>query len=106
MNQERNDKWIWDIVFTVIGCAAGVFLLWKCRYGFANMDEVFYLLTPYRLCQGDALFAGEWHLSQMSAFLVYPWAFWAPVAIASAITIILYVLGQNLADASDPRTHM
>ena len=41
-----------------------------------------------------------------SAFLVYPWAFWAPVAIASAITIILYVLGQNLADASDPRTHM
>lgn len=41
-----------------------------------------------------------------SAFLVFPWAFWAPVIIASAITIILYVLGQNLADASDPRTHM
>ena len=62
MNQERNDKWIWDIVFTVIGCAAGVFLLWKCRYGFANMDEVFYLLTPYRLGQGDALFASECHV--------------------------------------------
>ena len=41
-----------------------------------------------------------------SAFLIYPWEFWPPVAIASAITIILYVLGQNLADASDPRTHM
>ena len=41
-----------------------------------------------------------------SAFLIYPWAFWPPVVIASAITIILYVLGQNLADASDPRTHM
>ena len=41
-----------------------------------------------------------------SAFLVYPWEFWPPVAIAAAITIILYVLGQNLADASDPRTHM
>ena len=41
-----------------------------------------------------------------SAFLTYPWEFWPPVAIASAITIILYVLGQNLADASDPRTHM
>jgi len=41
-----------------------------------------------------------------SAFLTYPWAFWPPVIIASAITIILYVLGQNLADASDPRTHM
>ncbi len=41
-----------------------------------------------------------------SAFMTYPWAFWPPVIIASAITIILYVLGQNLADASDPRTHM
>lgn len=41
-----------------------------------------------------------------SAFLIYPWEFWPPVAIAAAITIILYVLGQNLADASDPRTHM
>ncbi|MBR5391208.1 MAG: ABC transporter permease [Clostridia bacterium] len=40
------------------------------------------------------------------AFLTYPWEFWPPVAVASAITIILYVLGQNLADASDPRTHM
>ncbi len=41
-----------------------------------------------------------------SSFLVFPWEFWPPVAVASAITIILYVLGQNLADASDPRTHM
>ena len=41
-----------------------------------------------------------------SAFLIYPWEFWPPVSIAAAITIILYVLGQNLADASDPRTHM
>ncbi len=41
-----------------------------------------------------------------AVFLIYPWEFWPPVAIASAITIILYVLGQNLADASDPRTHM
>ena len=41
-----------------------------------------------------------------TAFMTYPWAFWPPVAVASAITIILYLLGQNLADASDPRTHM
>lgn len=32
--------------------------------------------------------------------------FWSPVAIASIITIVLYVVGQNLGDASDPRTHM
>ena len=40
------------------------------------------------------------------AFRTYPWAFWPPVAIAALLTIILYVLGQNLADATDPRTHM
>ncbi len=32
--------------------------------------------------------------------------FWAPVSIASVITVVLYVVGQNLGDASDPRTHM
>ncbi len=41
-----------------------------------------------------------------SSFMVYPWEFWPPVAVASIITIILYLMGQNLADASDPRTHM
>ena len=32
--------------------------------------------------------------------------FWAPVAVASIISLVLYVVGQNLGDASDPRTHM
>ena len=32
--------------------------------------------------------------------------FWSPVAIASIITVVLYVVGQNLGDAPDPRTHM
>lgn len=41
-----------------------------------------------------------------SAFLIYPWEFWPPVFFASVLTILLYLLGQKLADASDPRTHM
>lgn len=41
-----------------------------------------------------------------TSFVTYPWEFWPPVAIAALITIILYVVGQNLADATDPRTHM
>ena len=32
--------------------------------------------------------------------------FWAPVTVASIIAVVLYVVGQNLGDASDPRTHM
>ncbi len=36
----------------------------------------------------------------------WEWEFWCPVAIASIITIVLHIVGQNLGDASDPRTHM
>ena len=32
--------------------------------------------------------------------------FWSPVAIAVIITVVLYVVGLNLGDASDPRTHV
>lgn len=43
-----------------------------------------------------------------SAMLTPGWGFefWSPVVIASIITVVLYVVGQNLGDASDPRTHM
>lgn len=41
-----------------------------------------------------------------TAFITFPWEFWPPVTVAAIVTIILYVVGQNLADASDPRTHM
>lgn len=43
-----------------------------------------------------------------SAMVTPGWEFefWSPVVLASVITIILYVVGQNLGDASDPRTHM
>ena len=32
--------------------------------------------------------------------------FWSPVTISAIISVVLYVVGQNLGDASDPRTHM
>jgi len=32
--------------------------------------------------------------------------FWSPVAVASIIAVVLYIDGQDLGDASDPRTHM
>lgn len=60
---------------------------------------------------GVGLSASEASLGRMienaqTAFTTFPWEFWSPVAVASALTIVLYVLGQNLADVSDPRTHM
>ena len=46
--------------------------------------------------------------SAQSAMVTPGWEieFWSPVAVASIITVVLYVVGQNLGDASDPRTHM
>ncbi len=43
-----------------------------------------------------------------SAMVTPGWEFefWTPVAVTSIITVTLYVIGQNLGDASDPRTHM
>lgn len=42
------------------------------------------------------------------AMLTPGWGFefWSPVVVASIITVVLYVVGQSLGDASDPRTHM
>lgn len=34
-----------------------------------------------------------------------PYLFWIPVAVSAIITVSLYVAGQTLADAADPRTH-
>ncbi|HAX72018.1 MAG TPA: ABC transporter permease [Firmicutes bacterium] len=36
----------------------------------------------------------------------YPHLFWAPVIVLAIISVSLYVIGQALADAADPRTHM
>ena len=43
-----------------------------------------------------------------SAMVTPGWEFefWSPVVIAAIISVVLYVVGQNLGDASDPRTHM
>ncbi len=36
----------------------------------------------------------------------YPHMFWIPVGVLAIISISLYIVGQRLADAADPRTHM
>ena len=36
----------------------------------------------------------------------YPHLFWIPVTVLAILSISLYIVGQKLADAADPRTHM
>lgn len=59
-------------LYAVLMAFSILLVFWKCRYGLANRDEAFYLTIPYRLYQGDALFAHEWHLSQMSGVFLLP----------------------------------
>lgn len=63
-----------DLFFILAFAAAAVFCLWKVPFGLGGDDEAFYLTIPLRLLQGDALLVDEYHLSQLSAFLLYPLA--------------------------------
>ncbi len=45
-------------------------------------------------------------ISQYTSYMNgYPHLFWIPVSILAIISISLYIVGQKLADAADPRTH-
>jgi oligopeptide transport system permease protein len=46
-------------------------------------------------------------IQQYSPYLVStPYLFWIPVVVSAFISVSLHIVGQTLADASDPRTHM
>lgn len=79
---ELNKKLFWqDVLFGVLIIGAVIFAFWKTQFGFGGNDEAFYLTIPDRLLQGDALIKDEWHLSQLSGFLLMPF-----VAIFNAVT--------------------
>lgn len=71
LSPRLQENWDQGLFFLLLAGLA-VMLLRKCRYGFGNMDESFYLTIPLRLARGDALMLQEWHLSQLSGFLLVP----------------------------------
>ena len=68
---ERGAAFRQDAVFFLLLTLAAAFFCWRCRYGFANWDESFYLTVPRRLVQGDRLLIDEWHGTQLSAVALY-----------------------------------
>ena len=52
--------------------SVAVFLFWRCRYGFANIDECFNLSLAYRLWQGDSLLVDMWDLQQFFGVVMLP----------------------------------
>ena len=63
---------IQDLIFGALLSFGVILSIWKLRFGFGGSDEAFYLTVPHRLSLGDALFADEWHVSQLSGFLLIP----------------------------------
>ncbi len=88
-DNEKIDKQ--TILFAVLMIVAASFSIWKCFYGFGGFDESFYLTVPDRLTMGDALLFDEWHLSQLSGFLLMP-IVWLYKLIAQSMDGILLTM--------------
>ena len=71
----KKDRRWQDYLFIALMAFALILSFWKCRFGFGGNDEAFYLTIPHRLTLGDSLFGNEWHLSQLSGFLLIPLCF-------------------------------
>lgn len=86
----RNKGHVWQTYLFFALLAGGIiFAFWKTNYGFGGSDEAFYLTIPQRLIQGDAMFSDEWHLSQLSSFLLLPFVWVYTTFTGSTEGIIL-----------------
>lgn len=61
-----------DALFILLLLFMAAFYAWRLPHGYAGIDEGFYCTVPYRLWQGDSLISQEWHVSQLSGLLLYP----------------------------------
>lgn len=61
-----------DVLFAFGFVLLALFWCWRLPLGMANADETFYLSVPLRLLKGDHLLTDEWHVAQLSGFLLTP----------------------------------
>lgn len=88
--RQRADKYKWqDYIFIALIAGGIIFAFWKCVFGFGGNDEAFYLTVPQRFNMGDALIKDEWHLSQLSGFLLMPFVWLFTTITGSTDGIIL-----------------
>lgn len=88
--RQRADKYKWqDYIFIALIAGGIIFAFWKCVFGFGGNDEAFYLTVPQRFNMGDALIKDEWHLSQLSGFLLMPFVWLFTTITGSTEGIIL-----------------
>ena len=88
--RQRADKYKWqDYIFIALIAGGIIFAFWKCVFGFGGNDEAFYLTVPQRFNMGDAMIKDEWHLSQLSGFLLMPFVWLFTTITGSTEGIIL-----------------
>ena len=67
--EKKNTKEIGGyFVFGIIG----IYLIYRVRYGYASIDEAFYIENVYRFVQGDKFFIDDWFSGQLWSFLMLP----------------------------------
>ena len=102
-----------DILFIALMLATAIFAFWKCFFGFGGYDEGFYLTIPHRILMGDAFFADEWNLSQLSGFLLLPftWLYTTfagstdGIILAARIVYVIFHAGATVAIYSRVRKY-
>ena len=88
--RQRADKYKWqDYIFIALIAGGIIFAFWKFVFGFGGNDEAFYLTVPQRFNMGDTLIKDEWHLSQLSGFLLMPFVWLFTTITGSTEGIIL-----------------
>lgn len=59
-------------IFGLLFIAVWLVLFWKCRYGYAHIDEASYPTIAYRFIQGDSILYDEWNNTQLASLLMLP----------------------------------
>lgn len=87
MTSRKRDFCIFLLGALAIVCLFG----WKIRYGNADIDEAFYPTVPLRLLKGDTLLLDEWHVTQLSGFLLTPFVALQRILFGGTEGIILHL---------------
>ncbi len=67
-------------------------LLYKAIFSMSAIpDESFYITIPHRILKGDSLFVDDWHASQISSFLQYPFVLVYTYLMGSTEGIVLFM---------------
>lgn len=86
---QKNNLKNQDIAFICVMAVIFFICCWKATLGFGGNDEAFYLTIPHRISLGDSLLFDEWHLSQLSGFLLTPFVWLYRTITGSTEGIIL-----------------